>query len=99
SFSFRIFDDSTPGPAPGAALAMEAPEWLPARAPGSTSSSFDLLPPDFPPIQVTVGSPPGSEAIFLCPLKFNDPTYQSYLMILANDGPAVCPGEARRAGR
>ena len=98
SFSFRIFDDSTPGPAPGAALAMEAPEWLPARAPGSTSSSFDSLPPDFPPIQVTVGSPPGSEAMFLCPLKFNDPTYQSYLMILANDGTPVSQRKLQSTG-
>jgi len=104
SFTFRIFDDATPGPAPGSSLRAEESEWAlgaSRMAPsmrGFTSSSFDTLPSDFPPIEATTNGSTAPGALFLCPLVFGDPGYRSHLLILANDGTPLAQRKLRSTG-
>lgn len=55
-------------------------------SPPKTSAATDTLPPDFPAITATQAGPTGDGNLFLCSIRFGDPAYKSYLMILGDDG-------------
>jgi arylsulfotransferase ASST len=96
SFSFTIVDDP-PGSPPLWRSGLEellaevatVPRSGLARAPvaqGRSVVATDTLPADLPPAAVLQGGPTASGDLFLSAIRFDDPAYQSYLMIVANDG-------------
>jgi arylsulfotransferase ASST len=50
------------------------------------TAATDTLPSDFPAITATRTGTTGDGNLFLCSIRFDDPAYTSYLMILGDDG-------------
>jgi hypothetical protein len=99
TFSFTIFLEPLPAPQPAPASVLseemgaapraqwQAP-WSLRSGPG-VGMAADTVPSDFPPLAAVGGGPTGDGSLFLSAIKFGDPAYQSYLMILGNDGAPV----------
>ena len=70
---------ATPGAAGGGA------RWAKAK----TNAATDTIPSDFPAITAAPTGAAGDGNLFLCSIRFDDPAYRSYLMILGDDGAPV----------
>jgi hypothetical protein len=61
----------------------------PSLASPRATAATDTLPSDFPAITATRTGTTGDGNLFLCSIRFDDPAYKSYLMILGDDGAPV----------
>ena len=106
-FTFTIVDDGAANVA-AVRAEIEASErhemgFLPGGPRGELASprltaAADTLPSDFPAITATRTGTTGDGDLFLCSIRFDDPAYRSYLMILGDDGLPVLYRQLPAAG-
>jgi hypothetical protein len=94
-FTFTIADDSGANVAAFRTEIEQSERHEMGVAVKDASSSFrgaaptDTLPSDFPSITAAKTGTTGEGNLFLCSIRFDNPDYQSYLMILGDDGTPV----------